>query len=243
MAGTIIVVPCFNEARRLSPDAFRLFAANWQNGAFLFVDDGSSDDTFGILSDLRHSIPSQCEILRLHENAGKAEAVRRGMLRAFAAKTDYAGFWDADLAAPLDTIPLFEQVFRERRETDVVIGARVKLLGRCIERRAARHYLGRIFATAVAVTLGVNVYDSQCGAKLFRNVDHVRAVFDRPFLSRWIFDVEILARVMKGSAPPMTASVYELPLPMWRDVAGSKLRLKDFLRAIYDLARIKRAVK
>ena len=230
MARPIIVVPCFNEARRLSPEAFRLFAAEWRGGPFLFVDDGSSDDTFGVLRGLQHSIPTQYEILRLPENAGKLEAVRQRMLRAFNANPAYAGFWDAELATPLETVPLFEQVFRERPETDVVIAARVKLLGRNIERRAARHYLGRIFATAVPVTLGVNVYDSQCGAKLFRNVSNVRAAFDRPFLPRWIFDVEILARVMKGSTPPITGSLYELPLPAWRDVAGSKLRLKDFVR-------------
>jgi len=238
MARTIIVVPCFNEARRLSPEAFRDFAATWPDGAFLFVDDGSSDGTLDVLSAIRHSIPAQCEILRLPQNVGKAEAVRRGMLRAFESNPEYAGFWDADLATPLDVVPLFERVFRERPATDVVLGARVKLLGRNIERRAARHYVGRIFATAVGVTLGVNVYDSQCGAKLFRSTGSVRGVFDTPFLSRWIFDVEILVRLLKRSA-----SLYELPLPVWRDVAGSTLRLKDFVRAIYDLAKIQRTVK
>jgi glycosyltransferase involved in cell wall biosynthesis len=243
MARTIIVVPCFNEARRLSPEAFRDFAPTWPDGVFLFVDDGSSDDTFEILSAIRHSIPHQCEILRLPQNAGKAEAVRRGMLRAFESNPDFAGFWDADLATPLDAVLLFERVFLERPATDVVLGARVRLLGRHIERRAARHYLGRIFATAVAVTLGLNVYDSQCGAKLFRNTADVRGVFDTPFLSRWIFDVEILARLVRRSVPRLTASLYEFPLPEWRDVAGSKLRIKDFLRAIYDLARIYGAMK
>jgi glycosyltransferase involved in cell wall biosynthesis len=243
MARTIIVIPCFNEARRLSAEAFRDFAANWPDGSFLFVDDGSSDDTFEILSAIWHSIPAQCQILRLPQNAGKAEAVRRGMLRAFESNPDYAGFWDADLATPLDAVPLFERVFRERPGTDVVLGARVKLLGRNIERRAARHYLGRVFATAVGATLGMNVYDSQCGAKLFRNTARVRGAFDTPFLARWIFDVEILVRLIKRSAGPVPVSLYELPLPVWRDVAGSKLRMTDFVRAIYDLARIRRIAK
>jgi len=243
MARTIIVVPCFNEARRLSAEAFREFAANWPEGTFLFVDDGSSDATFEILGAMRSAIPGQCEILRLPKNAGKAEAVRRGMLLAFQSGSDYAGFWDADLATPLDAVPLFERVLRERPGIDVVLGARVKLLGRSIERRPARHYLGRVFATAVAVTLGLNVYDSQCGAKLFRNTPSVRSAFDTPFLSRWIFDVEILVRMMKRSARPSPESLYELPLPVWRDVAGSKLRMKDFARAVYDLVRIQRTLR
>jgi dolichyl-phosphate beta-glucosyltransferase len=245
MARTIIVVPCFNEAGRLSPEDFVNFAATWRDGAFLFVDDGSNDATFEILKALQDSIRAQCEILRLPRNAGKAEAVRRGMLQAFESGPDYAGFWDADLATPLDAVPLFERVFQERPATEIVLGARVRLLGRDIQRRSARHYLGRIFATAVSVVLGLGVYDSQCGAKLFRNTHPVRVVFGTPFLSRWIFDVEILARfkTAKRSAPELKASLYELPLPVWTDVAGSKLRAKDFLRAIYDLVRIQRSVK
>jgi glycosyltransferase involved in cell wall biosynthesis len=242
--STILVVPCFNEAGRLSAQDFRHFAETWRDGSFLFVDDGSSDGTFAVLSALRDSIPGRCEILRLPQNAGKAEAVRRGMLRAFEANPEYVGFWDADLATPLAALPLFESVFRERLATEMVLGARVRLLGRDIDRRAVRHYLGRIFATAVALVLGVNVYDSQCGAKLFRNTNGVRVLFEAPFLSRWIFDVEILARFLKskGSSASLKASVYELPLPVWRDVGASKVRLKDFVRAIYDLVRIRRSL-
>ena len=245
MARTIIVVPCFNEARRLATEDFLKFTGTWRDGAFLFVDDGSTDGTFAILKALQDSIQGQCEILRLPQNSGKAEAVRRGMLQAFDANPDYAGFWDADLATPLDAVPLFERVFQERPATEIVLGARVRLLGRHIERRSARHYLGRIFATAVAVVLGVDVYDSQCGAKLFRNTASVRVIFGAPFLSRWIFDVEILARFLKtkGSDAALAASLYELPLPVWTDVAGSKLRATDFLRAIYDLLQIRRSVK
>src|SRR5258705_1569389 len=75
MATTILVVPCFNEARRLSPEAFRHFAGVWRDAIFLFVDDGSTDGTFEILSALRQSIPAPCELPRLPENAGKLDAV------------------------------------------------------------------------------------------------------------------------------------------------------------------------
>ena len=241
-SSTIVVIPCFNEAQRLSIQAFTAFAQRWRHGRFLFVDDGSTDETLSILTSLRETLPDHFDVLRLPQNVGKAEAVRRGILEAFALNPLYVGFWDADLATPLDALPLFEEVLRDRPVVDIVLGARVKLLGRDIRRRPFRHYLGRIFATAVALTLGLEIYDSQCGAKLFLASNTVRVLFDTPFLSRWIFDVEILARFkrLRQAGVPTTVeqSIYELALPLWHDVPGSKLRLWDFAMAVRDLARI-----
>jgi len=247
MTKTVIVVPCFNEANRLAPEAFRDFARDWCLGVFLFVDDGSTDNTLPVLTALQKSAPGSFAVLKLPHNVGKAEAVRQGFLEAFRLTPECVGFWDADLATPLDAVPLFEAVLQDRPQTDIVLGARVQLLGRNIRRRAFRHYLGRGFATAVATVLSVDVYDSQCGAKMFRVTDTVRDLFDRPFLSRWIFDVEILARFINAKrrqgVPRPEALLYELPLPSWRDVGGSKLRAKDFVIAVFDLVRIYRSLQ
>lgn len=245
MARTVVVVPCFNEATRLAPDAFRSFAERWPHGSFLFVDDGSTDATFSVLSALKASMPTSADVLRLPQNAGKAEAVRHGFLQAFRSEPEYVGFWDSDLATPLDAIPLLESVLRDRPRTEIVLGARVKLLGRDVRRNRARHYAGRAFATAVTLLTGIEIYDSQCGAKLFRSTSTVRDIFATRFLTRWIFDVEILVRFMrlKGVETPLGADafMYEFPLPVWHDVAGSKLRPSDFGRALIDLIRISRS--
>jgi hypothetical protein len=82
----------------------------------------------------------------------------------------------------------------------------------------------------------------QCGAKLFRASAELTSILREPFRSRWIFDVEILARIMakrRGSPQPrMEEAVYELPLQEWHDVRGSKLRPTDFARALSELAVI-----
>jgi hypothetical protein len=152
------------------------------------------------------------------------------------------GFWDADLATPLSAIGDLQSVLLADPEVDVVLGSRVKLLGRNIDRRAGRHYLGRAFATCAALVLGLEVYDTQCGAKLFRVTPDLENVLAQPFCSRWIFDVELLARFLKlrpGDSETKN-KIYEFPLYSWRDVPGSKIRLRDFFRSAIDLYKIRK---
>ncbi|MEC7598619.1 MAG: glycosyltransferase, partial [Planctomycetota bacterium] len=185
MPETTIVVPCFNEAARLQPDAFREFVKKSPSCEFLFVDDGSQDETRSILECLEQSDGNRFQVLRLEQNQGKAEAVRQGLIRAIQGPAAYVGFWDADLATPLDAIPEFLDVFEERPDLQAVVGSRVKLLGRKIDRTAFRHYAGRIFATFASLVLGIPIYDTQCGAKLFRADAALQEVVSKRFLTTW----------------------------------------------------------
>ena len=176
-------------------------------------------------------------------NQGKGEAVRQGILSALE-QSDPAivGFWDADLATSLDTIPRFLQVLDQHPEIEMIFGARVQLLGRHVERSAVRHYLGRIFATVVSTVLNLAIYDTQCGAKLFRAGPETRAIFENPFLSRWVFDVEILARyqhLYRKNQQRLSKVIFEYPLESWVDVAGSKVFPTDFFLAFWDIVRIR----
>ena len=244
-AGLIaLVVPCYNEAARLAVQEFRAFAANNPGIHLLFVDDGSRDKTLAVLEMVRAGNEENVSILTCAVNGGKAEAVRLGILHAldhFAPRM--VGFWDADLATPLNAVSSLARVLDERPDIEMVFGARVKLLGREVHRRAIRHYPGRVFATMVSLLLRLSIYDSQCGAKLFRVEPRTREIFAQPFLSKWIFDVEILARYLSQhqlSASQLGAIIYEYPLEKWTDVAGSKLHPADFLKAFVDLWRIDR---
>ncbi len=242
MSQAIIVVPCYNEALRLDVVKFKAFSREHPHHRFLFVDDGSTDGTSGVLDDLCRSDPGRFATCGLPENVGKAEAVRQGLLRAFEDDPDYVGYWDADLSTPLDAILALCSVLDSRRDIDMVFGARVSLLGRSVKRDLLRHYLGRVFATAASLALGIGFYDTQCGAKVFRATHEIMSLFQGPFSTRWIFDVEIVARLVATrratDRPRVGEVVYEFPLHEWRDVAGSKVKPRDFARAFFELAAI-----
>ncbi|HEY0468770.1 MAG TPA: GtrA family protein [Polyangiaceae bacterium] len=238
-ASTCVVVPCYNEASRFDSAAFDAYVSTTSEVSFVLVNDGSSDATLTVLQALAQKHPSRVRVLDVQPNQGKAEAVRRGMLLAMEnGEFQYAGFWDADLATPLDAITVFIDVFKRLARVDVVFGTRVGLLGRQIDRKPSRHYLGRVFATAASIVLALPVYDTQCGAKLFRVDELNRGLFATRFLSRWIFDIELVARYCRER--PGQVGIYELPLDQWRDVGESKVRPIDFVRAAGEMLIIYR---
>lgn len=235
-------VPCHNEEARIDRNAFVTLVDSRADVDVLFVDDGSDDRTLEVLGDMVRQRPNRLRTLSLESNQGKAEAVRRGLLDALANGAAFVGYLDADLATPLDEMSRLSNIIVERG-ADVVLGSRVSMLGRRIERTHTRHYLGRVFASAASVVLGLNVYDTQCGAKIFRASSALSAALATPFVSRWVFDVELLGRLLTGGeeGPPIDASrILEEPLLSWRDIPGSKLSLGSMAGAPLDLVRVAR---
>ena len=167
-------------------------------------------------------------------------------------KHQIIGFWDGDLATPLSTLNIFMDVFVQRKQVEMVFGSRVALLGRDIQRHASRHYLGRIFATLASLLLRLRVYDTQCGAKLFRSSKNLKQALSEKFENSWIFDVELIARLQlqreriraaqkESKQPvllPLSSTIFESPLDSWRDISGSKLSLKHKTSALYGLFHI-----
>ena len=236
---TIIIIPCYNESKRLPTESFLDFADKNPQITFLFVNDGSTDDTLSVLEDLATKNPS-LQYLNLDKNGGKAEAIRQGMLYVVnQLESDYIGFLDADLATPLDEMPCFIELSK-RKDYEMITGLRLARLGTEIKRKTVRHYLGRIFATCASLMLKLPVYDTQCGAKLYKT-EIVFNIFKSPFITRWLFDVELLARYISFyGREKATTKIYEYPILKWEDVQGSRLKVKDFIRAPYELLIIKR---
>lgn len=227
-----LIVPCYNEAARLDISSFSHLPAHV---TCVLVDDGSTDTTAEVI---RAHESDSLRLLQLPGNVGKAEAIRRGMLHAqkngWFDEAVWIGYWDADLATPLSELDGFiAYASLVEGRVDGILGSRISRLGSSIVRSYRRHFLGRMFATAAAAVVKVRSYDSQCGAKLFR-ADLVQEAFGEPFLSRWIFDVEILARLR-------SRRLIEYPLRRWVDVGDSKVSvIRVAIPTLIDLIRIRR---
>lgn len=242
-----VVVPCYNEEHRLQTNDFVKELSKNPNLTILFVNDGSRDNTLKVIQKICRYYPERALYISLDKNSGKGEAVRRGMLHLLENDSYHIiGFWDADLAVPLSELWGFVDVFRQNPTVHGVIGSRVHLAGRMIERVNLRHYIGRIFATVICLTFDLSIYDTQCGAKLFdRKV--LLPVIQEPFSSRWIFDVELIVRISKLSLLDgkkhwlsKDSWLYEVSVKEWRNVTGTKRSVSAYITAIRDYLRLVR---
>lgn len=243
----ILVVPCYNEARRIPLDLFERFLSRHEEIAVCFVDDGSTDSTREMLLNfVTRNDESSC-LLSISKNSGKADAVRYGILEMLKQETScpYIGYWDADLATPLEQSLEFLALIDGNSMIYAVVGSRWVHLGANIERGYVRNIIGMLMAALIASYLKLNLYDSQCGAKIFRSTIALE-MFRKRFVSRWLFDVEIFKRLKQflaqqlhvDEAVMMNMHCRELPLHSWRDVADSKLHLSDALSIFFEIIRI-----
>jgi glycosyltransferase involved in cell wall biosynthesis len=233
---TWLVIPCYNEASRLDLAVYEQFLGEYATVRFCFVNDGSTDETLAVAQGFAERHSQRVAVLSLVKNAGKAEAVRLGILHVLGLEpADFVGYWDADLATPLEELPRFYAQALEYRDLQLFCGCRLRRLGGDVRRHWVRHILGRVFATLISLLLRLPIYDTQCGAKLFSS-SLASKIFAEPFVSSWCFDVEVLERAttVLGRADRML----EVPLRQWQDVGGSKLRLRHFVIAAWDLVRL-----
>lgn len=231
-----IVVPCYNEEKRLDFDAFATFMGQYKDIHVVFVNDGSTDDTITILKSISQRFPEQATILNLEQNRGKAEAVRQGLLHAIKEGNRYVGYWDADLATSLSAITEFGTLIRRDGEHTVVIGVRLRLLGHNIQRKLSRRIFSRAFNLVARASLRLNIRDTQCGAKLFEVDEDLRASLRQPFEAGWLFDIELLHRLI--ARKKTRAFIYEHPLFSWSEVDGSKVSMIKSLRAVVQVCML-----
>ena len=214
MARLTVVVPCYNEAARLDAAPLRAFVDGHAEASLLLVDDGSTDATGAVLDRLAAERPGRIRALSLTPNAGRRRRCAGAARRARGGRR-IVGYLDADLSTPPAEIDDLLAALA-RPGVQVAIGARVGLLGYDIDRSAVRHYLGRVFATAASIILRARVYDTQCGAKLFRAGPALSEALSTAFLSRWAFDVELLGRLLIGTAG--------VPLCRWPQLSRFRCR-------------------
>lgn len=230
------VVPCFNEYTRLPIREFKHFIQKHEHVSLIFVDDRSTDGTSGlIVAEFKDQL--NVELIQLPRNLGKGEAVRVGLLSAISSGAEIVGYCDADLSVNLDEMMRLSGLLVQSDFT-VLLGSRVRLVGRTIVRKKGRHILGRVLTILSFFVTGLSAYDSQCGAKIFRVNDVLVASLDEQFISRWCFDIELLLRMRRCDLG--STSIREEPLESWIESGDSRLGTVSRFIAVLDLFRLRR---
>ena len=232
---TVMVIPCFNEGSRLSIPYFKKLS-RIKNTNWVFIDDGSEDNTESLLKKL--SKLSNVDVINLNSNSGKSQAIKAGIQFAFNAyaNIEYIGFLDADSAFSVNDVEEIITISQNLHEYDAVYSSRVKLAGRDIRRSFKRHILARIVASIFGFFWKDIPYDTQSGLKIFRNSKFIRAVFSESFNTRWFVDIEISIRYAKMMGRGL--NVWEVPVSSWRDVPGSKIGFYESLRVLKEIIYI-----
>jgi DNA-binding response OmpR family regulator len=232
--GVGVVIPCYNEEDRLKTDSFASFLENNSGYQLCFVNDGSKDNTLGVVNKFKEQYDSiivyDCE-----KNGGKAEAVRQGMLHLLKDQSlDYIGFLDADLSTNFED---YEDLIKTLSSTKFkfVVGSRIQRIGAAIYRKSSRGIISKTLNFIIRKIVGMDFQDTQCGAKVMTR-DLVEPMFNEPFLTRWIFDVEIFLRMRnKYGLEEAKAMICEQPLKRWVHEDGSKLSMKDSFQILFQL--------
>lgn len=240
--NTSIVIPCYNEEKGISNSEYSNFLDNNPEAFICFVNDGSTDKTLEVLNVLKAKHETQIYVLSLEKNSGKAEAVRAGIQYCnINFQHQYIGYLDADLATTLEE---FIEL-RNHLQDEIIFsfGSRIRKIGSTIERENSRFLIGRVVATFISNILDIKVYDTQCGSKLFTK-EISEELFQKEFISRWLFDVEIFYRMIHlfGKEKAIKKMI-EVPLKLWVEKGDSKVKLTYGFKLWFDLFEISRKYK
>jgi len=226
-----VVVPAFNEERRLPPtliDIIDFFDRKGISYEVLVIDDGSKDSTAEVVRKFER-VRHQVRLIQLPKNYGKGHAVRLGVLNSRGARVLFA---DADGATPIQEF--------ERLEAAVAGGADIAIGSRALasaDTKVAtsihRRLLGRVFNKCVNLILLPTIADTQCGFKMFTR-KAAMFLFRRQRADRFSFDVELLYMAHKADL-----NIKEVPIN-WTNVPGSKVNLvHDSLTMFRDVFRFR----
>ncbi len=236
-SNTLIIIPCYNEEKRLPVDKFNKYFIENKDIKFLFVNDGSKDNTISVLNHLKGE-NTNVYVLNNLQNGGKAFAIQDAVKYALQnIDFEYIGFFDADLATPLFEIKNLKK-FAIENDYLMTVCSRISRMGSHIDRNMARHIMGRFFATFTSRLLMLPVYDTQCGAKIIRK-DVAEIIFKEPFNSKWFFDIELYARtILYFGYEKAIHGIYEYPMLEWIEQGDSRIKLKDIIKTPIELLKL-----
>jgi glycosyltransferase involved in cell wall biosynthesis len=230
MQKTAIIIPCYNEEKRIEKKNID-YIINNTHATIFFANDGSKDNTLSILNDISGHYNERCFVMNYEKNEGKANTIFKAIKTINQRNEfDFIGYFDADFSTPPNEIKRLIEIVNNS-DYQFVFGSRVLLLNSGIERKWYRHIIGRVIITSVNFKLKLGIYDTQCGAKIFSK-EIIKVAFVEPFKTSWLFDMEIFARLKKENC---LNKGMEIPIYDWKDVEGSKLGFKTSFKIIKEL--------
>ncbi|SEK32956.1 DNA-binding response regulator, OmpR family, contains REC and winged-helix (wHTH) domain [Aquimarina amphilecti] len=233
-----VVIPCYNEEKRLLSKEFIDFTNSNLGYHLCFVNDGSTDDTLNVLRELSKGREDNISVYNCEKNGGKGEAVRQGVLHLAQDKQlDYIGYLDADLSTDFKD---FDDLVQTISTSDfkIVSGSRMSRMGADITKESARKIISKTINLIIRNILGMSFNDTQCGAKIM-DKEVFNELFKEKFITRWLFDVEIFMRMRKFYGKKKAISyICEQPLKRWIHADGSKLSMKDSVKIVGQLGHI-----
>lgn len=232
MPSVSIIVPAFNERRRLRHTLPQLSAAiagwseSWRSVEVVLVDDGSTDGTAAVAESLLTHTAHR--IVRLPENRGKGQALRTGVQ---AASGSAIVLMDADLSADITLTP---QLVAELDHADVALGSRHHPAAEARYYNSVRAVTSKAFNRYVRIVTGISASDTQCGFKAMRR-SAALTLMGASTIEGFAGDVELVAL-----AERFGMVITEFPV-RWQDVHGSKVRVvRDSMTMATEVLRLHR---
>jgi len=236
-----VVVPCYNEAERLSKHLIKEFIYKNLGYHLCFVNDGSTDKTLEVLESLQKANPEHISILSYNQNRGKAEAIRHGLQYLTEDKQyDYFGFLNTELSTDLRNLRDFEDLVDtiEKSNYKIVSGSRVNRANMNKFNVSKNQMIDFSINVFIQTILGIPLKDPKCGAKIM-NREIAETLFAKKFITKWLFDVELLMRIRKFYGKTAAKSmICEQPLKRWVHADNLKLSTKDSIKILGQLFQV-----
>lgn len=157
-----IVIPLLNEEESL-PELYNWIVSVMQSNSYsyeiIFIDDGSTDDSWQTIKELSNS-NSTVKGIKFNRNYGKSQALHAGFLEA---KGDVVITMDADLQDNPEEIPGLVALIKDHNY-DLVSGWKKKRYDSVI----SKNLPSKLFNAAARKTSGVKLHDFNCGLKAYR---------------------------------------------------------------------------
>ena len=231
-----IIYPVYNEEKRLRfifSDIIKFNKkTNFINKEYIFVDDGSNDNSKKILEKFIKKNRKKKIVYRLKSyknNRGKGYALKIGILNA---TKNWILTSDSDCS--VSNLQLIEWINKSyiSQKYKIYFGSRNNILSK-VKKKRYREIIGNIFRLIILLLFNIRSSDTQCGFKLYK-LNTARKIFRKIKTEGYLHDLEIYIIAKK-----FKLNIKELPVT-WIHKSNGKINVfKDGFKIIFSIFKIK----